>query len=156
MTALPTIDFNVRASDQRERLISTERKLQSGSGPSRGLTLVEVITAMLLLGTLLVSLLVAFSRQAVQIEQSSERLRVLDAAETQLAEWHLQFGFAPMNEDGEFKIDKKTYRWQTRPVEQMIDRPFLIGKISYEVFATDRKTPVLSLELIVPSWETLE
>ncbi|MDR0608970.1 MAG: prepilin-type N-terminal cleavage/methylation domain-containing protein, partial [Planctomycetaceae bacterium] len=73
-----------------------------------GLTLIEVVAAMLLLGTLLVSLLVAFSRHAVQIERSSERLRVIQAAESQLADWHLQFGFAPVNEEGEWTIDGKT------------------------------------------------
>jgi prepilin-type N-terminal cleavage/methylation domain-containing protein len=51
----------------------------------RGLTLIEVVTAMLLLGTLLVSLLVAFSRHAVQIEQSSKRLRVMQTAELAFA-----------------------------------------------------------------------
>ena len=125
-------------------------------GNRRGQTLVEVITAMLLLGTLLVTLLVGFSRQAVQIERSSERLRVMEMAETQLAEWHLKFGFAPVNEDGEWTIDNKVYRWQTRPVEQMIDRQFLLGKIAFDVFPVDGSVPVLSLELIVPSWEPLE
>jgi len=120
------------------------------------LTLLEVVVAMLLLGTLLVTLLVGFSRQVVQIERSSERLRVMEAVETQLAEWHLRFGFAPVNEDGEWTIDNKTYRWQTRPVEQQIDRRFLLGKITFDVFAADGKMPILSLELIVPSWEALE
>jgi type II secretory pathway pseudopilin PulG len=118
--------------------------------------LLEVIVAMLLLGTLLVTLLVGYSRQAIQIERAAERLRVMEAAEARLAEWHLLFGFAPVNEDGEFQIDNKTYRWQTRPVEQMIDRQFLLGKIAFNVFAADGDTPILSLELIVPSWETFE
>jgi prepilin-type N-terminal cleavage/methylation domain-containing protein len=121
-----------------------------------GLTLVEVMAAMMLLGVLLVSLLLAFSRQAIQIERSSERLRVLDAVETQLAEWHLQFGFAPVNEEGDFKIDGKTYRWQTRPVEQMIDRQLMLGKIAFDVSAEEDNVPLLSLELVVPSWGTLE
>jgi len=120
------------------------------------LTLIEVITAMVLLGTLLVSLLMAFSRQAVQIERSSERLRVAEAVETQLAEWHLQFGFAPVNEEGEFLVDDKIYRWQTRPVEQRIDRRLMLGKITFDVFAEDKEMPVISLELVVPSWGTLE
>lgn len=121
-----------------------------------GLTLIEVITAMLLLGTLLVSLLIGYSRHAVRIEQASERLRVMQAAEEQLADWHLQFGFAPVNDEGELAVSGKTYLWRTRPVEQMIDRRFMLGKISYEVFPLEGKIPVLSLELIVPSWETLE
>ena len=126
------------------------------NGNRHGLTLVEVMTAMLLLGTLLVTLLVGFSRQAIQIEQASQRLRVMETAELQLAEWHLKFGFAPVNENGEWMIDNKIYRWQTRPVEQQIDRKFLLGKIAFDVFAADGKTPFLSLELIVPSWESLE
>ena len=120
------------------------------------LTLIEVITAMLLLGTLLVSLLMAFSRQAIQIERASERLRVAEAAEAQLAEWHLQFGFAPVNEEGEFLVDDKIYRWRTRPVEQRIDRRLMLGKIAFDVFAEDKEMPVISLELVVPSWGTLE
>jgi len=126
------------------------------SGNSQGITLIEVVTAMLLLGTLLVMLLVGFSRQAIQIEQSSQRLRVMEAAEVLLVEWHLQFGFVPMNEEGEFQIDHTTYRWQTRPVEQMVDRQFLLGKIAFDVFSVEDRVPVLSLELIVPSWESLE
>lgn len=122
----------------------------------RGLTLIEVVTAMLLLGTLLVSLLLGYSHHAVLIEQASERIRVMQAAEEQLADWHLQFGFAPVNDDGELEIDGKTYRWQTRPIEQMIDRRFMLGKISYEIFPPEGKLPILSLELIVPSWEILE
>jgi len=126
------------------------------SANRNALTLIEVITAMLLLGTLLVSLLMAFSRQAIQIERSTERLRVAEAAEAQLAEWHLQFGFAPVNEEGEFLVDDKIYRWQTRPVEQMIDRRLMLGKIAFDVFSTDNETSLISLELVVPSWGTLE
>jgi prepilin-type N-terminal cleavage/methylation domain-containing protein len=120
-----------------------------------GLTLIEVVTAMLLLGTLLVSLLVTFSRHAVQIEKSSERLRVIQAAESQLADWHLQFGFAPVNEEGEWTIDGKIYHWCTEPIEQIIDQQMMLGKISFEVFETDSKIPILSLQLIIPSWESL-
>jgi prepilin-type N-terminal cleavage/methylation domain-containing protein len=122
----------------------------------RGLTLLEVVVATVLLGTLLVGLLMYFSHQAIQIERASERLRVMEAAEMQLAEWHLRFGFAPVNEEGEFQVDDKIYHWQTRPVEHMIDRQFLLGKIVFEIFAADSTILVLSLELIVPSWETLE
>ena len=125
------------------------------SGNRRGLTLLEVVVAMLLLGTLLVTLLIGYSRQAIQIERASERLRVMEASEKQLAEWHLVFGFAPTNEEGEFQIDGKIYRWRTRPVEQMIDRQFLLGKIAFDVFAAESDVPILSLELVVPSWETL-
>jgi type II secretory pathway pseudopilin PulG len=121
-----------------------------------GLTLIEVVVAMLLLGTLLVVLLVGLSRQAIQIEQASHRLRVMEAAETRLAEWHLRFGFAPVNEEEEFQIEGNVYRWQTRPVENRIDHQFLLGKIVFEIFAADSTIPVLSLELVVPSWETLE
>jgi len=121
-----------------------------------GLTLLEVVVAMLLLGTVLVTLLVGYSRQAIQIERVAERMRVMATAETQLAEWHLLFGFAPVNEKGEFHIVNKIYRWQTRPVEQMIDRQFLLGKIAFDVFAADSDHLILALELIVPSWETLE
>ena len=120
------------------------------------LTLIEVTTAMLLLGTLLVALLLGYSRHAVRMELASQRLRVMQAAEEQLADWHLQFGFAPVNDEGELKVDGRIYNWETRPVEQMIDRKFMLGKISYKVFAADTKMPILSLELIIPSWETLE
>lgn len=121
-----------------------------------GLTLIEVITAMSLLGTLLVTLLMAFSRQGVQMARSTERLRVAEAVEAQLARWHLQFGFAPVNEEGEFLIDDKVYRWRTRPVEQTIDRTLMLGKIAFDVFAAGGKEPIISLELVVPSWGTLE
>ena len=118
--------------------------------------MLEVIVAMLLLGTLLVMLIVGYNRQAIQIERAAEQIRVMDVAEAQLAEWHLLFGFAPVNEEGEFQIDDKTYRWQTRPVEQMIDREFLLGNIAFDVFGEEGDIPVLSLELIVPSWESFE
>ncbi|MDO5554807.1 MAG: hypothetical protein Q4G68_13700 [Planctomycetia bacterium] len=121
-----------------------------------GITLVEVITAMALLGTLLVTLLVGFGRHMSQIERSTERLAVMAAAEELLTQWHLQFGFAPINESGEIVVGSKTYRFQTRPVEQMIDRGFLIGKISFEIFSPENDVPVLSLQLIVPSWESFE
>ena len=123
-------------------------------GNRGGLTLVEVVVAMLLLGSLLVMVLVGFSRHAVQIERASQRIRVMEIAEAQLAEWHLRFGFVPINEEGEFVIDGKTYRWQTRPVEQMIDRQFMVGKVAFEVFSVEEDIPILSLELFVPSWES--
>ena len=122
----------------------------------RGLTLLEVVFSLLLLGTLLVMLLVGYSRQAAQIERASERLRVMEAAEVQLAQWHLQFGFAPTSEAGEFQIGDKLYRWQTRPVDQTIDRRFLLGKIAFNVFSMESDTLVLSLELVVPAWEMFE
>jgi type II secretory pathway pseudopilin PulG len=117
------------------------------------LTLIEVTTAMLLLGTLLVALLLGYSRHAVRIENASQRLKVMQAAERQLADWHLQFGFAPVNDEGELTVDGKIYNWETRPIEQQIDRKFMLGKISYRIFDTDTKLPILSLELIVPSWD---
>jgi prepilin-type N-terminal cleavage/methylation domain-containing protein len=127
-----------------------------GTNQRSGLTLVEVLTAMVLLGTLLVALLAALSRQNIQIERAAKQQRVMQAVETLLADWHLQFGFAPVNEEGELMLENQTYHWRTEPLEQMIDQQLMLGKISFEVFADGQNTPLLSLQLIVPSWDSFD
>jgi len=122
----------------------------------KGLTLAEVVAALALLGTLLVLILVSFSRHAVQIERAADRLDAMRGAEVLLAEWHLRYGFVPVDEEGEFTVNNKKYFWRTLPLERVIDESFQVGKVKFEVFSERSKSEiVLSLELAVPSWAEL-
>ena len=117
-----------------------------------GFTLLEVLVAMALLGTLLVSLLVAHGRYAVRIEQSVERQKVRQEAEKLLASWYLKLGMVPVDTQGELVAGEKTYHWKTTPKEHLMDSDFKIGKVVLEVSDLAERETYLKLELAVPSW----
>lgn len=107
---------------------------------------------MALLGTILASMLVAYSRYAHQTQRAAERMNIMREAEALLIGWYIRTGFVPVEEDGELAVGENTYRWRTRPVERVLDETFMIGVIRFEVTPINEKTPLVSLELIVPSW----
>lgn len=117
-----------------------------------GLTLLEVLVAMGLLGTLLVSLLAAHGRYAITIERSAERLKIQHETEKLLASWFLKLGMIPVEARGELLVGENTYRWRTTPKERLIDPDFLIGKVTLDVLDLEERETYLTLELVVPAW----
>ena len=117
-----------------------------------GLTLLEVLVAMGLLGTLLVSLLAAHSRYAVRLETASARLRIAAEVEKLLSTWQLKLGTIPTNDQGELLVGEETYRWKTVPKERVLDEDFMIGQVEFSVVSLDEQTTYLKLELVVPTW----
>jgi len=117
-----------------------------------GLTLLEVLAATALLGTLLVVLLAAHGRYAVTIERSAERLKIQRESEKLLASWFLTLGMVPVDARGELLVGENTYRWKTTPKEHSIDPEFMLGTVFFEVWDMEERETYLQLELIVPSW----
>ena len=109
-----------------------------------GLTLVEVIAATLLLGTLLVSILMAFSQHAAQIKKAQQRLTVIDALDSKIAEWYLTRRGVPANESGMLlQNDTTEVRWRTAALpDNELKRTLLSRKVRVE--ATSRSGEVLA------------
>ena len=83
----------------------------------RGLTLIEVVAGLALLGGLLSGILMAYGRHVLQVRRAQLRLQAAAAADRLLAGW---FG-APesglrRHGDGRVPGDKR-FRWRTHPLE---------------------------------------
>jgi len=83
--------------------------------PSRGLTLLEVIVAMVLMGGVVVSALLAFSEHRGQLASASRRIEAAAVADGLLAELDGRRGGIPVPAVGAVP-GKPAWFWQTRHV----------------------------------------
>lgn len=104
-----------------------------------GLTLIEVIAATLLLGTLLVSILLAYSRHAIQIKKAQQRLAVINALDDKVEDWYLTRRGVPVNESGPLIANGTTQvQWRTRTIaNESLRRVLLSEKIRVEARTAD-------------------
>lgn len=104
-----------------------------------GLTLIEVIAATLLLGTLLVSILLAYGRHATQIKRAEQQVAVINALNTQIADWYLTRRGVPINESGLLlRTQANSIRWRTRVInDDPILETLLSRKVRVEARAAD-------------------
>ena len=127
------------------------------------LTLVEVVVGLLLLATLLVGTMLAFSRHARQIRLGQIRLEAVRAADALLAEWLSQGGQIPVNAEG--RVPKHTdFCWKTQPLADTIDRTFDIAAVRLDLYYRKEEVqsvrpdedralfekPLVSVDLVVP------
>jgi type II secretory pathway pseudopilin PulG len=87
----------------------------TGSRRRQAMTLVEVVGALVLLGTLLVALLTARARYTRQSASSDRRLRAVAAADELLTEWRRNPASLPRSAAGRVARDSDL-AWRTLPV----------------------------------------
>ena len=122
------------------------------SNTRHGLTLVEVVTALLLLGTLMVMLLMTYSKHGTRLRISSENMFLCRSVEELLATWYRQYGVLPINREGTLTISQKDYTWRTIIKEKESNRSLQLGVLQLDVYAPeDTQKSVLTLELAIPS-----
>ena len=82
----------------------------------RGLTLVEVVASIALLGTMLTIIILAQGRHQRQIQRARTRIKACEAAEKLLTQWYVQNEDIPIDHTGQVSGDA-TFDWRTRTVD---------------------------------------
>ncbi len=80
-----------------------------------GLTLIEVVAAIAILGTILVGIVLAKSRHTRQLALSQRRAQAVLIADELITNWWISEDGVPVNQSGRIE-DDPTLRWQTRTV----------------------------------------
>ncbi len=120
---------------------------------SRGLTLIEVITALAILSTLLVGMLVAFKKNSEQIHTQLAVREATSSVDQLLFVWARQGIYPPARSSGDLP-DTDNMTWETWPVTGEHRDTLGLDIIRLSVYANDnrdRSVPVLSLELPIPA-----
>ncbi len=122
-----------------------------------GLTLIEVIAAIAILGTVLVALVIAKSRHTRQTVRA-ERARVaVRAADELIANWWMDDQQVPIGKQGRFE-DTPSIRWRTRLVSNQSVNQLDARVVRVEILHTDERfeptTSVLfNVDLVLPEPE---
>ena len=130
---------------------------------ARALTLIEVVAAIAILGTLLVGVVLTKSRHTRQLHRARTQASAIKAIDTLIAEWWTQPQGVPIDESG--GLDGLDHlRWQTRlikndPIDQMGARVVRVSV--YELNdATSQTRPgddaLLLIDLVVPDLDADE
>jgi len=100
----------------------------------RGVTLVEVLAATALMGTVLVSILLAGARMRAQASRADCRIEACKVADDLLAGWGLQGEALPRYGSGDVR-GPGGWRWRTRVVENEAAAAIGAEVVALEVFA---------------------
>lgn len=125
----------------------------SGYGTRRALTLIEVMTALAILSTLLVGMLMAFTRNAEQIRKELVLRRAVTATDAMLCRWAQEQRYPSVNGKGKVP-DTEDLVWQTRVHASQTAGKFGLSILDLEIrpeTAPARSPPILILHLPVPA-----
>lgn len=115
-----------------------------------GLTLIEVIAGLALLGTLLVAILLAKGRYARQWTLANRRVEAATAADALLSRWWTDIESFPRDDSG--RLDGHL-RWRTSRQEVKAIEDLNVGAVRLEILDTrrqDQKTALVSIEVVLP------
>lgn len=101
----------------------------------RGLTLIEVVAALAILGTLLVGIVLAQSRHTNQLVRARAQAQAVEQADQLIAQWWTRPQGVPIGEEGVF-TDAERLRWQTRLVNNKPVQQLGARVVRVEVFDT--------------------
>ncbi len=118
-------------------------------GP-RGLTLVEVLAALTLVGGLLAGAVMANGRFTRQRAAAEDRQAAIEALDAMLHQWWQDPETIPIDEAGHF--DDKALTWRTRQVTQPLPDPLTgtIVRVSVHPAEPRPSNPIVSVDLLVP------
>ncbi len=129
----------------------SKRSFSYGKQPA--LTLIEVLTALAILSTLLVGILVAFRRNAEQIQAEAKARRALTRVDHLLWEWARQGVYAPRDADGTLS-EKEQLRWHTHVVSRAYRTTLGLDIVRLQVEPSTRRSrshPLVTIDLPVPA-----
>lgn len=137
--------------------------LFSPSPRRRGLTLVEVVAAIAILGTLLVGVLSAKSRFTRQFRDAQRREQAVRAADVLLESWWADVKHFPRNDHGVVE-NQPTLRWQTETRDDPQCRLLLAQVVRLTIQDTASPIPgadtdraaLVVVDLLVPLPEPVE
>ncbi len=122
---------------------------------SKGLTLVEVIASLALLSTVLVTVLLSWSRNTAQLSTAHKQTRALELLDQQIAEWYGSADGIPLNEQGVFEADS-TFAWRTKLISAKSSNPdWKVATVQIAVATRLKPSRVLArVELLVNMFES--
>ncbi len=117
--------------------------------PHKGLSLLEVVVSIALMGGILVSMLTAHTRLVRQSNRAALTHTAATLADDLLAEWFVT-NTIPNNGAGEFPTDPR-FRWSTSVVEFLNHSSISASVVNLRVFGDNRGTQelVFETELVV-------
>lgn len=116
-----------------------------------GLTLIEIIAAIALVGLLLSAVVTAKARHTHQLADASRILEATKYADALLLEWHATTGVPP-EDSGEF-IQGDSFTWRTTIVRDVELPPteFQVVRLSvYDTRNASSKEALFNIDVIVP------
>lgn len=122
-------------------------KRYSGSFASKGLTLIEVVASIALLGTLLVMLLQTHSKHVNQVTRSHQKSLAVERADQLMATWFSADEPFPRNGVGGF-VGSPNMFWTTTSRRVVVGQNWVFDVITIRVFLENEAQPLLSLEVI--------
>jgi len=128
-----------------------------------GLTLIEVVAAIAILGTILVGVVLARSRHSRQLAQSRQQARAVRVADEQIAEWWSGPMGIPVDRRG-VSTEDDSYEWETRIVRNPAVEKLGARIVRVSIYERDseseqprvRGEPVVFVDLVLPAPEKKE
>ncbi len=124
---------------------------------SKALTLVEVLAAMAILGSLLTGIVLAQGKLSIQSRRTMQTREACQLAEGLLSLWWEDEVIIPRNSSGEIG-EPAGWRWQTFVYysDQADDLGAEVMRLNLFGPGTHENKPTLSIEVLVPQLETEE
>ncbi len=128
-----------------------QRKLKTSSRHLPGVTLVEVLGGLVLLGTLLTGLLLAKSQAQRQYTDAGDKLEAIELADRLLTEWFSRPDHWPRDDTG--PIDgHEDLRWRTETVSDEAARELGLERVRLTITeSTGSNQPLTSVEVLIPT-----
>ncbi len=118
----------------------------------KALTLVEAMLGMALLGTLLVSILVAAGRINVQSRRVKKRVEAYRLADGLLTQWWSDKSNFPRNDSGDLK-GHENWKWRTRSITDPAEQAINVDLVSLEIIDESQGVSLARIEIILPGVE---
>lgn len=118
-----------------------------------GLTLVEVMASIALLGTLLVGIVMAKSRHTHQWSKAQRKLQAVQAADSMLSSWWADARSIPREGEGQIQATQPL-RWTTRVIASPHARALRTQVVRLEIFDSELTAgdpqAIASVDLLLP------
>jgi type II secretory pathway pseudopilin PulG len=117
------------------------------------LTLVEVVVALALLGSLLVAILIAEGKLRKQARRAEITLEACQVADGLLEAWWQNLSEFPRNESGTVETHPE-WAWETQVQDNSSAEELDAAIVALEIYPQeDRFTPLVRVEVLLPSKE---
>ena len=120
--------------------------------PRQGMTLIEVIAGIALLGTILTTTVMAQARLLRQHQRALVKLQAVQAVDRLLMQWSVAGEDIPVEASGVL-LTSPEVSWRTRLTRAKTDGPLSVGIVELVASATDDPPgipPLVRVELAVP------
>lgn len=116
-----------------------------------GFTLLEVIVALALMGSVLAGSLLAFSKHRKQLSMAQKRIEATMIADRLLQELAVQQGGVPINQRGPV-IGKDDWYWQTTPAGTTSLATAEMRLVRFQILEVGlQPTQLVSVEFVLPA-----